>query len=131
MKILLRLFALILGLLGPGLFLALTLILFRMRTDLPLIFAWLVSAALALLCVRVSLWLWSNQPFWRSRKRTAEVATAGAAFLAIAAAAQLEKVTSGNLRSFVQIVAVLSVVAGYFVFRRFIPVPKEPGESSG
>jgi tellurite resistance protein TehA-like permease len=131
MKILLRFFALILGLLGPALFLLFTLMLFRLQTDLSLIFAWLVSAALALLCVRVSRWLWSNQPFWKDRKKTAEVATAGTAFLSIAATAQLEKVTDGNLRTFVQITAVILVVAGYFVFRRFIPAAKEPGESSG
>lgn len=130
MKMILRLFALFLGLIGPGLFLTLTLLMFRMRTDLPLVFTWLVSAALALLCGRVSVWLWSNQPFWRDRKKTAEVATAGTAFLAIAAAAQLEQVTSGNLRIFVQITAVLLVVAGYFLFRRFIPVAKEPDGSS-
>lgn len=130
MKMIMRLFALFLGLIGPGLFLTLTLLMFRMRTDLPLVFTWLVSAALALLCGRVSVWLWSNQPFWRDRKKTAEVATAGTAFLAIAAAAQLEQVTSGNLRIFVQIAAVLLVVAGYFLFRRFIPVAKEPDASS-
>lgn len=131
MKIFLRLFAVLLGLLGPGLFLALTVILLRMRTDLPLLFTWLVSAALALLCVRVSLWLWSSQPFWRNRQRTAEVATAGIAFLAIATTAQLEQVTDGNLRTSVQVAAVLLVAAGYFVFRRFIPLAKEPAEPSG
>jgi hypothetical protein len=131
MKILMRILALFIAALSAGLFATFTLILFRVRTDLPVLVAWLLTALLSVLCLRVSFWLWSERPFWKDRKRAAEAATAATAFLAILATAQLEKMTNGPLQTTIQLTAVSFVVSAYFVFRRIIPTAQKPDNVSG
>jgi len=128
METLLRIFAVILSTLGLCICALLGAALFAVRFDFGGVVAFLVSVALAVLCVRVGLWLWSERPFWKERRRLAETATAGVAFLAIAATARFERLTDGVLQAAIQLSAVALVVAAYFVFRRIIPAAQTPDE---
>lgn len=131
MKLILRIFAVVLSTLGLSIFALFGAALFAVRSDFTGVLAVIVSAALAFLCVRVGLWLWSERPFWKERKRLAETATAATAFLAIAVTARFERMTDGAVQSAIQLLAVGFVVAGYFVFRRIIPTVQASDEKGG
>ena len=126
MKILFRTFAIILSVLAVGIFVGFGIALFTVRFDLGGTLAFLLSAALAFLATRVAVWLWSDRPFWKDRKRAAEAATVGTAFLLIALVARLEAMTDGVVRTVVQLFAVGLVVLSYFIFRRIIPNARPP-----
>lgn len=118
MKSILRLLAVVISVIGLWSFAILGGAFFASSAKLGAFGAWMVSGAFAALCVRCGMWLWSERPFWRDRKRAADVITTVAAFLAIPVLVLIEQATGGRTRAVWQFVTVALVVGVYLVLRR-------------
>ncbi len=119
MKTILRFFAVVISVIGLWAFAMLGGAFFASSAKLGAFAAWMVSGVFAVLCVRCGLWLWSERPFWRDRKRFADVIATVAAFLAIPVLVLIEQATDATTQAVWQLLTVAFVVGVALVTRRF------------
>lgn len=96
---------------GWAAYLAVTRVYFRDWVLAPIL------AGIAVLCIRVIVWLWLREPFWRRATRTAEVAAVVVLALLVPIMAHLETRVSGGARATLQSTAIVIPLVAYIAAR--------------